>query len=1005
MKAPPLRGTGLPELPTDVLLRIVDLSGDGLIEQQIKARLCLESCCKALRLGLRHQVWPAVNLLNLKAVRWALERKPVTHCLTVYRFRGGDTAVGEVLKAVVSVSREVLTEVSTDYSNGISLERPLSALRTLSCQCDFTTSQLSATFPALRNLRCKVLRCEVLNLSRFSGSLPALVKLECPDLYGIEQLIVSFPALQELDCEGLDLSRLNGSLPALVNLSCTDLSGVEQLSRTFPALTALYSSGEHLDFSQLRGSVAALVSLECFSLSLGGCSASFPALRELQCDWMLHLEECSASFPVLTELSCGCGDDTYGQVFLGQSRASFPALTRISCNMLYFEQCQGSFPALGELVCGQDDWRDDGDYGVVQLGQYRGSFPALATVDCSHLDLGHFSGSFPALTALTAVSGVEGLGLDVMCPALRSLWLITGSKAAQMVQPPRLPPGITKLRCHGLEAAAHLETLQLMLNPEQGKEEVELSQQALSTLALLKLHRSLKKSYLAMAAPPALGPCRLPADVLLRILDLTWDTILQQNKARLRLESCCKELHRGLRLQVWPAVYLGSAKAVRWALERKPVTRDLRVNWAHDKTAVQGVLDAVTFVSREVLINVWADHGIGISLERSLPALRKLSCVWDFTASQLSATFPALGDLSCRDFDLSQFSGSLPALVKLYCFRLSGIEQLGATLPALAELCCWDLDVSHLSKSLPALVKLECGRLHLGRCSASFLALRELECEWDLYLEESSASFPVLTELSCGCGEDPSGQVFLGQSRASFPALTRISCNRLHFEQCRGSFPALIKVECGRDEWGNTAAIDYGDVRLGQCSGCFPALVETNCCYLDPGQYSGSFPALTALTAVRGVGACELDVMFPALRRLWLTSWIEAAQRLPSSQLPPKITELACHVSIFPGLVNPRMRQLETLALWCDKRELPEGLEAAARLQTLELVLNPEPDRKEGELSQEALSTLALLKLQHSLKKVAVSTGCKRFFRGQYLILAAMGLCPPPHPRRARHPC
>ncbi len=82
-----------------------------------------------------------------------------------------------------------------------------------------------------------------------------------------------------------------------------------------------------------------------------------------------------------------------------------------------------------------------------------------------------------------------------------------------------------------------------------------------------------------------------------------------------------------------------------------------------------------------------------------------------------------------------------------------------------------------------------------------------------------------------------------------------------------------------------------------------------------------------------------------------------------------------------------------------------QGLEAAARLQTLELVLNPEPDRKEGELSQEALSTLALLKLQHSLKKVAVSTGCKRFSRGQYLILAAMGLCPPPHPRRARHPC
>ncbi|GAB4818306.1 hypothetical protein N2152v2_005352 [Parachlorella kessleri] len=435
-----------------------------------------------------------------------------------------------------------------------------------------------------------------------------------------------------------------------------------------------------------------------------------------------------------------------------------------------------------------------------------------------------------------------------------------------------------------------------------------------------------------MAPPPLRGTGlpELPPDVLLRIVDMTWDTIMQQNKARLRLESCCKALRLALGHLVWPAIDLPCLKAVGWVLERKPVTQVLRVGWFSDAAAVEGMLEAIT----------------------------ELSCRGDFFGSQLSTIFPALRELTCGALDLSLFSGSLPALVKLSCSGLSGIEQLGATFPGLRELDYYeDLDISQLGGTLPALVKLVGGSLRLGRCSASFPALKELNIRERAYLEESSASFPVLTQLSCGCGEGPSGQLYFGRSRASFPALARIFCNRLHFEQYRGSFPALVEIECGQDEWQAEEGCEYGDVRLGQYSGSFPALADINCCQLDLGRYTGCFPALTSLIAVRGVGRRELDVVFPALRTLWLTS--ESVQLLQPPRLPPGITELGCHVS----------KQLKKLGLFGVERDLPEGLEAATRLEKLSLAVVPEADEEEGELSQHALFTLALLKLQQSLKK------------------------------------
>ncbi len=66
-------------------------------------------------------------------------------------------------------------------------------------------------------------------------------------------------------------------------------------------------------------------------------------------------------------------------------------------------------------------------------------------------------------------------------------------------------------------------------------------------------------------------------------------------------------------------------------------------------------------------------------------------------------------------------------------------------------------------------------------------------------------------------------------------------------------------------------------------------------------------------------------------------------------------------------------------------------------MEKLSLAVVPEADEEEGELSQHALFTLALLKLQQSLKKVAVYCEGKEFSHAQCILLAAMGLCLPPH--------
>ncbi|GAB4815835.1 hypothetical protein N2152v2_002881 [Parachlorella kessleri] len=400
-----------------------------------------------------------------------------------------------------------------------------------------------------------------------------------------------------------------------------------------------------------------------------------------------------------------------------------------------------------------------------------------------------------------------------------------------------------------------------------------------------------------MTAPGLLatGLSQLPSEVLLRILDMIAEATEAQAKARLCLESCCKELQRSLRDKVWTAVYLGSAKAARWAVERKPITQKLIVDGYHcslDKAALKEVLEVIVSES----LKLFVDSFSGVE--------------------QLSAAFPALRELSCGFVNLSQLSGSLPALTKLEFCSLWGIEQLSATFPALREL-------------------------------------------W------------------------------------------------LLLEQYSGSFPALVEVDCGNElrECNYEGDYEYGDVLLGRYGGSFPALARVGCYFLDLGQYSGSFPALVELDVVRGVRGLERDMVFPVLRKLRLCS--RAALPLQPPHMPPGLTELACHVSMFPEVGSAR--QLERLDLWSVKRNLPEGLEAAARLKRLSLSVVPVGDEEEVELSQQALTTLALLKLQHSLKEVVVEGSDKRFSRGQYVMLAAMGLCQPPHdsPHASHeaHPC
>ncbi|GAB4820879.1 hypothetical protein N2152v2_007925 [Parachlorella kessleri] len=956
----------LPQLPSELLLQIVGALDE---KKQTKARLFLESSCKAMHRVLKDKAWEAVHVTTHPAqLKWVIALKPLTRSLAVESIMESlDVDHWVVQHRVPSISLPALVELGCgDLDLGHHIGS-FPALRTLSCS-NLSLGPHSSSLPALTELSCGVL-----NLGQHSGCLPALTKLRCRDL-SLDESSISFPALVEIECDNVHLGRSSVALPALVKLSCGELS-----------------------LGQYSGSFPALVEFECWLLCCGQSSAAFPALRELTCHVAFHLEESSASFPALEELCCmadSADSELYGELWFGQSTTSFPALARIWCQRLQLEQYRGSFPALKEIMCWDDEnsgeYEDYEKHWQLSLGQYSGSFPTLARDTCGDLNLDEYTGSFPALTTLALSGGVEGVELGTVFPALRGLYL--SQLVPELCQPLQLLPGITGLECHesqfpdpgspcilhlkelnlwgverdlpaGLGAAADLETLEFTVARELSQG-LQLSKKALAVLAQLKL-QSL---------------------IYVEALDDK-----EQTKARLVLESSCKAVHRALKDKAWEAVHVTTHPAqVEWMLARKPLTRSLAVKsvakpWA-DPEAVQKAVEAVVWASRRIMgafcldcctvpprvpsvplpllvklscgnldlgkhsgsffaltqlncsnLSLGPHTGIFPALNElicvdlslgqhsgSFPALTKLSCR-EFSLGESSTSFPALVELKCDDIHLSRSSASFPALTKLRCGDVS-LGESSTSFPALVELECDDVDLSQSSVALPALAKLSCGDLSLGQYSGSFPALVALQC-WNLYFGQSSATFPALKELTCHM------DICLEESSASLPALTELCCltdaaggglyGELWFGQSTTSFPALAKISCRR-------------LQLEQYRGSFPALVEIECWdarngeYFDShgyeehgevslGEYSGSFPSLAKVTC----GELELkrySGAFPALTTLSLTGGVEGVEL---GTVFPALRSLHLSQST-PGLCQPLQLPAGVTSMQCLASHFPE---------------------------------------------------------------------------------
>ncbi|GAB4818636.1 hypothetical protein N2152v2_005682 [Parachlorella kessleri] len=394
---------------------------------------------------------------------------------------------------------------------------------------------------------------------------------------------------------------------------------------------------------------------------------------------------------------------------------------------------------------------------------------------------------------------------------------------------------------------------------------------------------------------------------------------------RLRLESCCKKLSQGLRDQPWPEVRVDNRTAT-----------ELTFLEAHHDPALSWKLPA----QRQTL-------EIG-QLSRYLPALTRLSCYHLSGVKELSTALPALRklrveDLSLQVLHLNQLGGPLPGLTRLWCRSMGDVEQLSRSLLALEYLYCQEtLHLNRLGGPLPALTELTCGSLSVPK-------------------QLSVELLPALRVLCC-CGRVGIGK--LNGLSGAMLALVELRCKALSLGWCSASFPAPKKLHCS------------GQLNLGTSSASFPALVSIFCEWLDLRQYSGSLPALTELVVQNWFEGTELglDTVSPALQRLFLGPdcgrWI--ARRV---LLPPGITTLQCPASLFPGPGSALIKQLERVSLWGVERELPEALEAAARLEKLKISVSVE-------LSDHALSMLNLLKCKHSLKEVDMwPVSERRYFR------------------------